>query len=147
MKYTSLLFLLVLFSCTPKLNQTPALIDAKPAITKVLLTQQAAWNRGDIEAFMEGYLKTEDLSFVGSKGVTKGWEATLNNYKKGYPDKAAMGELIFDIISIDQLSNNAAFMIGKYTLKREQDEPSGYFTLLWKKVNGEWVIAVDQTSG
>ena len=137
----------MVFSCTPKLNQSSSIIDAKPAITKVLLDQQAAWNRGDIEAFMEGYLKTEDLSFVGSKGVTKGWDATLANYKRGYPDKAAMGELIFDIISIDQLSNDAAFMIGKYTLLREKDEPSGYFTLLWKKINGEWVICVDQTSG
>lgn len=123
------------------------LIDATPAITKVLLDQQAAWNRGDIEAFMEGYLKTDELSFVGSKRVTKGWDATLSNYKKGYPDKAAMGELIFDIISIDQLSNDAAFMIGKYTLKREKDEPSGHFTLLWKKIDEQWVICVDHTSG
>lgn len=147
MRYILFFFVLVVFSCTPKLNQSSSIIDAKPAITKVLLDQQAAWNRGDIEAFMEGYLKTEDLSFVGSKGVTKGWDATLANYKRGYPDKAAMGELIFDIISIDQLSNDAAFMIGKYTLLREKDEPSGYFTLLWKKINGEWVICVDQTSG
>lgn len=146
MKYLSFLAILLCLSCTPKLNQTAPIIDARPAITKVLLDQQAAWNRGDIEAFMEGYLKTEELSFVGSKGVTKGWDATLANYKRGYPDKAAMGELIFDIISIDQLSNDAAFMIGKYTLKREKDEPSGYFTLLWKKIKGNWVIAVDQTS-
>ena len=147
MKYGSILIVLLFLSCTPKLSQPEAMIDAKPAIMQVLLDQQAAWSRGDIEGFMEGYLKSEELSFVGSRGVTKGWDATLANYKRGYPDKAAMGELIFDVISIDQLSNNAAFMIGKYTLKREKDEPSGYFTLLWKKVNGKWVIAVDQTSG
>ena len=120
MRYTLFFLIVFLGSCTPKLSNSPVITDAKPAITKVLLDQQAAWNRGDIEAFMEGYLKTEDLSFVGNKGVTKGWEATLANYKKGYPDKTAMGELIFDIISIDQLSNDAAFMIGKYTNKRKR---------------------------
>ncbi len=117
----------------------------KEAIKKVLYKQQAEWNRGDITAFMDGYWRSEELTFIGSRGLTKGWEATLANYKKGYPDKAAMGELSFEILILDVLSTDAARMVGRYTLKREKDTPSGLFTLIWRKINNQWVIVADQT--
>ncbi len=119
----------------------------KDAIKLVMKAQEDAWNRGDIAAFMNGYLNENDLVFIGSRGLTYGWERTLENYKKGYPDKAAMGKLSFEILELKPLSNEYFYMIGKYELIREKDKPSGYFTLLWQKVNGEWKIIADHTSG
>jgi len=116
-------------------------------ISSVLYAQQKAWNTGSITAFMEGYWKSPQLSFIGSKGVTRGWEQTAENYHKGYPDKAAMGSLDFEIIELRVLSATAAYMIGKYTLTREDDSPSGHFNLLWEKIDGQWVIVSDHTSG
>ena len=116
------------------------------AIKNVFDQQQKAWNEGNLEAFMEGYWKSDSLKFIGKRGVTYGWQQTLDSYKKGYPDKDAMGILTFDILTIDKLSKTSAFVIGKWHLQRKDDEPGGYFTLLWKKINGKWVIVVDHTS-
>lgn len=109
------------------------------------MQQQKDWNNGNIEKFMEGYLKSDSLTFIGSQGITKGWNNTLTNYKKRYPDTEAMGSLTFEIISIDVISNETAILIGKYTLVRKQDNPSGMFTLVWKKVNNIWYIVSDHT--
>lgn len=116
------------------------------AVKKVLEIQRQAWNKGDIDAFMEYYWKSENLQFLGSKGLTKGWKNTLERYKKSYPDKAAMGELLFDIISVDRRSRKVISMVGKFTLKRENDEPSGYFLLIFQKIKGKWLIVADHTS-
>lgn len=116
------------------------------AIKKVMSDQQNAWNDANLEKFMDGYWKSDQLEFVGSKGVTYGWETTLANYKKKYPTPGAMGKLIFTVIRVEKLSNNSAFLIGKYQLIRSSDEPSGHFTLLWRKINGKWVIVTDHTS-
>jgi hypothetical protein len=116
-------------------------------ITKVLLDQQNAWNAGNIDVFMQGYWQSDSLTFIGSKGLTYGWQKTLKNYKKGYPDLATMGQLSFEIIKIDILSDAAAIMIGRYTLTRAKDQPTGLFTLIWKKINGRWLIVSDQTCG
>ena len=95
---------------------------------------------------METYWKSENLQFLGSNGPTYGWENTLERYKKRYPDRAAMGQLEFEIMNIDVRSKKVISLIGKYTLKRENDEPSGYFLLLWKKIKGKWLIVADHTS-
>lgn len=118
----------------------------KEAILKVLTTQQAAWNRGDIEDFMQGYWKSDSLLFVGKSAPTHGWQATFDNYKKGYPDKAAMGTLTFDIMKVKLLDATNAFILGGWKLKREKDTPGGYFTLWFRKINGEWKIVVDHSS-
>ena len=118
----------------------------KQAILNVLHTQQTAWNRGDIDAFMQGYWKSDSLLFVGKSAPTHGWQATLNNYKKSYPDKSAMGTLTFDILKVELLDATNAFILGGWHLKREKDAPGGYFTLWFRKVNGEWKIVVDHTS-
>ncbi len=119
--------------------------QSKEAILEVMSTQMDAWNRGDLEAFMQGYWKSDSLMFVSAK-PTYGWQATLNNYKRGYPDKAAMGKLTFDIKKVEVMNDTNAFVFGAWHLKREKDEPGGYFTLWFKKVNGEWKIVVDHTS-
>jgi len=116
------------------------------AIRKVMQQQEVAWNAGNLEAFMEGYWPSDSLRFIGSKGLTYGWAATLANYKKGYPDAAAMGQLTFTLISVELLSRKSAFVIGKWQLKREAGDLSGHFTLLWKKLKGQWVIVADHSS-
>ncbi len=115
-------------------------------IKKVMLTQQEAWNRSDLDAFMTGYWKSDSLKFIGKNGIKYGWQTTLDNYKKSYPSADAMGELTFTILNIEMQNTDAAFVIGKWDLKRTKDDIGGYFTLLWKMINGKWVIVVDHTS-
>ncbi len=116
------------------------------AISKVMQDQQDAWNRADLADFMRGYWNSDSLQFIGRNGVTYGWKTTLENYRKGYPTPEAMGKLTFTVINLKLLSKDHAFMTGRYHLKRTADEPSGYFTLLWRKINGRWVIVADHTS-
>ena len=137
--------LILMVSCQ---NQTPSEGDsqaAREAITKVLMDQQVAWNAGDIPSFMEGYVKNESLSFGGSRGFTVGWQNTLDRYNKSYPDQAAMGQLIFDIIDLRLLTKDVAVMNGKFTLIRAEDTPSGFFTLVWQKIDSQWLIQADHT--
>lgn len=123
--------------------QTP---KDKQAILNVLEKQRLNWNKGDLEAFMQGYVKSDSLLFVGSSGPTYGWQKTLDNYEKTYQGKAGMGQLTFGIKKVDFLNKDVAFVLGSWHLKREKDEPQGYFTLLFKKLNGEWKIFVDHSS-
>lgn len=116
------------------------------AIRKVLAQQQQDWNSGKLEAFMQGYWKSDSLKFISSRGINYGWQSTLDGYKKGYPTTEAMGKLTFTIISIEKLSDESAIVIGKWHLQRTKDEPQGHFTLLWKKIAGHWVIVADHTS-
>jgi len=115
-------------------------------ILKILDEQTAAWNNGDIDAFMQGYWKSDSLKFIGKNGITYGWTRTLNNYKKNYPDTAAMGKLHFDILSIKSLSPEYFHVIGKWNLQRSIGNLSGYFTLLFRKIQGKWVIIADHSS-
>lgn len=118
------------------------------AVRSLLEQQSKDWNKGDIDAFMEGYWKSEKLQFIGSKGVTYGWQQTKDNYKRGYPDKAAMGTLSFDLLGVDKQSKKVVSVTGKFILVRESgEELSGYFLLIVKKIKGEWRIIADHTSG
>ncbi len=116
------------------------------AIRNVLARQTEAWNRGDLEGFMEGYWKSDSLVFIGQSGVNRGWQKTLDNYKKGYPDKTAMGQLQFDIIEVRRISPDHFYVIGKWMLKRTIGDLSGHYDLLWKKIRGKWVIVADHSS-
>ncbi len=118
----------------------------KPVIEKIMYEQQVAWNKGDLDEFMLSYWNSDSLKFIGKSGITYGWKSTLANYKKNYPDKSTMGELTFTIISVDELSKTGCYVIGKWNLKREKGDVGGYFTLLWKKIDGKWVIVIDHTS-
>ncbi len=115
-------------------------------IRNLLLTQTQAWNRGDLEAFMQTYWKSDSLMFIGKSGVKWGWQETLNNYKKSYPDTTAMGQLSFDIIQIKRLSVMYYSVVGKWMLKRTIGDLSGHYTLLLRKVKGRWVIVADHSS-
>ena len=108
-------------------------------------TQELAWNNGDINGFMNYYWNNDSLKFIGSRGITCGWQKTLNNYLTSYPNKEAMGVLTFTIKEATQLSKKNIFIIGQWALKK--DKPvGGHFTLLWKKINGKWLIIADHTS-
>ncbi len=116
------------------------------AIRNLLAEQTAAWNRGDIESFMTGYWKNDSLMFIGKSGVTYGWTNTLNNYKKGYPDTAAMGQLAFTLIKVEKISRKYFQVVGKWFLKRSIGDVGGHYTLLLRKINRKWVIVADHSS-
>jgi ketosteroid isomerase-like protein len=116
------------------------------AVRRILNDQSAAWNRGDIESFMKGYWENDSLMFIGKSGITYGWVKTLDNYKKNYPDTVSMGKLAFTIISAKNLSAEYFYVIGKWHLRRTIGNLEGHFTLLFKKINGQWVIVADHSS-
>jgi ketosteroid isomerase-like protein len=115
------------------------------AVLDNMKTQEQAWNNGDVKGFMEHYWKSDSLKFIGSKGITYGWQKTLDNYLKSYPNKEAMGILKFTIIEASQLSKESIYVIGKWELQKEKPV-GGHFTLMWKKIAGKWVIVSDHTS-
>ena len=116
------------------------------AVKNLLMQQTKSWNEGDIEGFMQTYWKSDSLMFIGKNGVVRGWQKTLDNYKKGYPDTAAMGKLNFDIIEIKQVSPQYVYVIGKWMLKRSIGDVSGHYTLMLRKHKGKWVIISDHSS-
>ena len=116
------------------------------AIDAVLAKQVKAWNEGNLNEFMEGYWPSDSLKFIGKEGISHGWKKTLENYKKRYPNKAAMGILEFEIISKENLDKNYYLVIGKWHLQRKADELGGHFSLIWKCINGQWLIIADHSS-
>lgn len=141
----TLLLLMLLFFASFFWAQSSESKDFQ-AIRKVLATQQDAWNRGDIDAFMDYYWKSPDLQFVGSNGPTYGWQQTLERYKRNYSSRELMGTLQFDILNLNQRSKKLVSVLGKFTLQRKNDQPSGYFLLLFQKMKGKWVIVADHTN-
>jgi uncharacterized protein (TIGR02246 family) len=115
-------------------------------ILKLLSDQNKAWNNGNIEGFMQGYWKNDSLMFIGKSGVHWGWQETLNNYKKGYPDTTAMGKLAFDIIKVKKLSPEYYYVVGKWMLTRSVGNLSGHYDLLLRKIKGRWIIIADHSS-
>ena len=134
------LSIIILFFCIGTHTQD------KQAIIKLMNDQQTAWNKGDIDGFMTGYWKSDSLVFVGKTVPVYGWQGTIARYRKTYPDKATMGQLNFTIIKLDVLDPNNAFMLGGWHLKRDAGDVGGYFTLWFKKIDGEWKIVCDHTS-
>ena len=118
---------------------------AQLAIRKVMDDQAAAWNRGDVEGFMQGYWKSEKLTFVSSR-VTRGWQQTLDNYKRSYDTREKMGTLTFSDLEITILSKDVALVLGSWSLKRANDAPGGKFTLIFRKFKEGWRVVHDHTS-
>lgn len=136
--FVLILLLISLYSYSQSSDETE--------IRQLMDKQSAAWNRGDVESFMIGYWESDSLMFIGGSGVTYGWKNTLNNYKKNYPDTAAMGKLDFDLIVLEKLSPEYFHVVGKWHLKRSIGDLSGHFTLLFKKIKNRWVIIADHSS-
>ena len=115
-------------------------------IRDVMNAQTAAWNRGDIAGFMDGYWKSENLVFVSGANVTKGWQPTLDRYKKNYATPEKMGALTFSELEVEVLSKDAAVVLGSWALKRAGDAPGGKFTLIFRRFKDGWKIVHDHTS-
>jgi uncharacterized protein (TIGR02246 family) len=116
------------------------------AIRAVLDAQQAAWNRGDIAAFLTGYWHSPNLTFSGSNGIFRGWDAVMGRYKKNYPDRSAMGTLDFSNLEFRFLGPDAALVLGHWHLKRENGELGGVFSLVFQRFPEGWRITHDHTS-
>jgi uncharacterized protein (TIGR02246 family) len=115
-------------------------------IQSVLTAQQEAWNHGDIDAFMNGYARSASTVFVSEDEVRRGWETVRDRYRAKYSDRAKMGTLGFSEIEVTMLSPDAAVVLGRWKLKRQNDEPHGRFTLIFKRLPEGWRIVHDHTS-
>lgn len=140
-----ILSLLIVFSCFTSLCGWSQSTDEQQ-IRQILQQQTEAWNAGNLDQFMNGYWKSDSLMFIGQSGVTYGWQQTLDNYRRGYPDRREMGILSFQILKVERLSTDHFFVVGRWHLKREVGDLSGHYTLLWRKINGSWVIVADHSS-
>src|SRR6266446_5017375 len=127
-------------------NRSAAPDEQSEAIRAVLTTQQAAWNRGDIPAFLEGYWNSPELTFSGGDGIVRGYAGLLQRYRKSYPDRAAMGELDFSGLEIRILARDAALVLGHWHLKRAAGDAGGVFTLVFRRFPTGWRIIHDHTS-
>lgn len=127
--------------------QTPRDVEKiENDILEVMMFQAAAWNRGDIPGFMDGYLKTDKLVFVSGDTVTRGWQPTLDRYKKSYDSPAKMGVLAFSDIEVTVVSKDAAYVLGSWSIKRADDNPKGKFTIIFRKLKEGWRIVYDHSS-
>lgn len=118
----------------------------KQDILTMLKKQETAWNNGNLDEFMVGYWKSDSLLFIGKNGPKYGYTTTLENYKKSYSDTIKMGKFTSTILSMQKLSKDYYFIVGKWFLKRSIGDVSGHYTLLIRRINGEWVIVADHSS-
>jgi ketosteroid isomerase-like protein len=131
--------------------QNPPTADRPPgrtgvAVWSVLDAQSQAWNRGDIEGYMDGYKRSSDIVFVSGGDITRGWQPVLDRYKKRYDSRDKMGTLTFSDLEITPIGNDAALVLGRWRLRRANDEPHGTFTLLFRKTKQGWKIVHDHSS-
>ena len=120
--------------------------DTEGVIKEIMQRQESCWNRGDLECFMNGYWESDSLMFIGKDKIHVGYQNTLKRYQAAYPDKDAMGHLSFTFIYMEPQGKNSFYVVGKYHLKRTVGDLEGHFTLLWKKIAGEWLIVADHSS-
>jgi beta-aspartyl-peptidase (threonine type) len=120
--------------------------NARAAIAGVLTAQQDAWNRGDVDAFLQGYWRSAELTFSGAGGIARGWDRVLARYKERYPDRAAMGQLEFSALEFRLLGSDAALVLGHWHLKRQKGDVGGVFSLVFERFPEGWRIIHDHTS-
>ena len=140
-----LLILVFLFSVFAVNAQTVS-VKNRYKITSILSHQQKCWNNGDIEGYMSGYWNSDSLKFITKSGITTGWKPTLVMYKQHYPDKEAMGTLVFEDVDMIQMNATTIFVMGKWTLQKTKETVGGQFTLICRKIKGCWKIIIDHTS-
>ena len=147
MKIIYISIVLILCSCEFSPNTSPetSFEEDKTTILNVMEEQEKAWNNFDLEGFMKGYWKSDELKFYGSNGVTTGWQQTLSNYKKRYPTKDHTGELKFTIDAVSKIDSEIYYVMGQYHLKRNVGDAHGTFMIIFKKIDGEWKIIADSS--
>lgn len=144
-----ILITIITIQCSSNKNNTKENKKDPCIIINTLMRNQiTSWNNGDIDAYMDFYWKSDSLQFIGSKGLTYGWDTTLANYKKTYSSKEKMGELKFDNLNCKSLEKSGYLINGKWHLKRNQElkDLEGYYTLIWRKIDGQWKIVYDHSS-
>ena len=141
-RFLFILISICFFNCQAQTTQE----DDKKAIRAIMKAQQEAWSKNDLEGFMEGYWKSDSLKFYGSRGLTRGWDQTLANYKKGYPTKDHSGTLTFTLDDISKIEENSYWVMGQYHLKRNVGDANGNFLIIFKRIDGEWKIVADMSS-
>ena len=120
--------------------------DPKEEIIQLMKDQEEAWNKGSLEEFMYPYWNSDSLAFIGSSGINYGWNKTLENYQRSYPNKDKMGRLEFLNLTWQSLGDEYYHINGKWTLYRKADTLSGHYSLVWKKINNQWKIINDHSS-
>ena len=114
-------------------------------LKSILAVQQTAWNEGNLDKFMDAYWKSDKLTFSSRGETRRGWQTTLEKYKKSYPDRATMGKLTFSKLEVESLSVDVAMMLGEWKIEGEKPA-SGNFSLVWRRIDGNWVIIHDHSS-
>ena len=114
-------------------------------LKSILAVQQTAWNEGNLDKFMDAYWKSDKLTFSSRGETRRGWQTTLEKYKKSYPDRATMGKLTFSNLEVESLSVDVAMMLGEWKIEGEKPA-SGNFSLVWRRIDGNWVIIHDHSS-
>ncbi len=144
MKYSLYILMLGLTACQvqPTVNEA----DIEAELLSILDSQDLAWSSGDIDAFMESYWKSPELRFASGGTIQRGWEGTKARYEARYPDASIMGTLVTGNHEIDVLSDKAAIVHGSWRLERDGAPASGLYTLLFKNIDGDWVIVSDTTT-
>ncbi|BDD09609.1 hypothetical protein FUAX_20410 [Fulvitalea axinellae] len=133
-------------SCDKNVNTKKAdLSEMNRSIQDVMDQQAADWNRGNIKAYMNGYWNSDSLMFIGGSGLTYGWQNTLDNYLRAYPDREAMGKLKFSELQFRPIDNENCFVVGKWYLTKNSKDRWGYFSLFWKRMPNGWKIIADHT--
>lgn len=145
------LFTVTVLLCSIASLITGAITDERDkkiiaAVRAVIDAQRDAWNRGDIEGYMDGYARSTDTIFVSGDNVTRGWQTVLDRYKKNYDSREKMGTLTFSDLEFTPIGNDAAIVLGRWRLQRAHDEPHGRFTLIFRKTKQGWRIVHDHTS-
>ncbi len=136
-----IVFNTLIFSCSNITDQS-----GKQLIESNMKAQEMCWSTGDVDCFMQFYWQSDSLKFIGKNGITYGWQNMVNRYKKSYPDKEAMGLLTFENLHITKLGINHFSVVGKWHLNRKEGDLGGYYSLIWEKINDQWLIVSDHTS-
>jgi uncharacterized protein (TIGR02246 family) len=142
----SLIVFLFVFLCVNMVSAQTKDEKSKLAIRQVMDDQTAAWNRGDIDGFMNGYWNSPEMTFVSGDNVTKGWQETTDRYKKSYNTREKMGVLTFSELEITLLSKDSAVVLGRWKVAHEPKDNQGRFTLTFRKFKAGWRIILDHTS-
>ena len=143
---TVYLTLVLAAGCAPPRGTRNSDGEIITAVRSVLETQQAAWNRGDIDGFMDGYDRAGTTAFVSGDELTRGWQTVLDRYKQHYKTREDMGTLAFSELAIQAVNRDLAIADGRWQLIRAGDRPHGRFTLLFQRTNGSWRIIHDTTT-
>ncbi|MGB3152045.1 MAG: DUF4440 domain-containing protein [Maribacter sp.] len=135
------LSLVLLFSCDRNTNE----VQDKKEIKSILMTQQEAWSKNDIDGFMKGYWKSNSLKFYSGANLRRGWQNTLDSYKVKYLTLEHSGKLKFSIADITQINKDAYWVMGEYHLTRDMGDAKSTFLIIFKRINGNWKIVADSS--